>query len=43
MKYEILLQTMLAQGGIQAVEAKSQTYIKVIDDLKTFIRLPYET
>ena len=35
-KAEILLQTMLDQGVIQAMDEKSQTDIEVLDYLKIF-------
>ena len=36
MEAKILLQTLIAQGDIQVVYGKSETYIKALDDLKTF-------
>ena len=39
MKAEILLQKMLAQGYIQAMDTISQTYNEVIDDLNNFINI----
>ena len=39
MKADILLQKMLAQGDLQAVESKAKTDIKVLDDPKTFLKL----
>ena len=30
---------MLAMGDIQYVDPKAQTYSKVLDDIKTFIKL----
>ena len=39
MKSGILLHTTLAQGGIQAVDEKTQSDIEVPDYLKTFLKL----
>ena len=39
MKAEILLQEMISQGDIQAVDEKAQTYRKERDDLDTFINI----
>ena len=39
MKAEILSQKIIAQGDIQAVDAKAKNYSEVLDDLKTFIKL----
>ena len=39
MKAEILLHTMLAQGGIKALDEKTKTDIKIIDDLKNFLNI----
>ena len=42
MKAEILIQTMLAQGVIQALYAQSQTHSKILDDIsRHFYSLPY--
>ena len=39
MKYEILLHTMLMQGDIQAVDSKTKTDSKALDDLRTFYKI----
>ena len=39
MKAEILLQMMIAQGGIQAVDAKTQTGSEVFYDIKTLLNI----
>ena len=41
MKDDILLQTTLSQGFIQAVDAKTNTYNEVPDDLKTHLDIKF--
>jgi len=41
-KAEIFLQTLLAQGDSQAVDGKTESDGKALDDLKTFLSLPYD-
>ena len=41
MKDDILLQTTLLQGFIQAVDAKKKTYNEVPDDLKTHLDIKF--
>ena len=39
MKDSILLQTIISHGGIQDVNAKTQTYSEVLGVLKTFLNI----
>ena len=39
MKAEILLQTILSNGDIQAVDSKTQADSEVLDDTNTFLNL----
>ena len=41
MKAEILLHKFLAQGDIQYVDTKVETYIREIDNHKNFLSFPY--
>ena len=38
-KYKILLHTMISQGGIQYVDAKTQTDNEVLGDLKNLLNV----